>query len=102
MARLSDRERFARAFAGWCRAESLWQRRAALVSLVRIARHGDANFAGFSDLVLETASVNATSPERFLQTAVGWALRELPEAARELLEEHTRAKGPLSRSKARA
>lgn len=61
----------------WREARSVWQRRAANVAFVNLAGHGDANFAGFTRLMLETCSVTVRSGERFAQTGVGWLLREL-------------------------
>ena len=71
----------AEAVAGWCRAPTLWQRRAAAVSFVPAARRGDAAVPGLTELVLNVCAVNARDPERFSQTSVGWVLRELSHAA---------------------
>lgn len=86
-----DRGR-AEAIAGWRDAESLWQRRAAVVSFVSVAPQGEANFAGFTDLLLEACAANIRSADRFAHTGPGWALRELsraePERVREFVEAH--------------
>jgi 3-methyladenine DNA glycosylase AlkD len=74
-----DRSR-AEAVAAWCDAGSLWQRRAAVVSFVNVAARGEANFAGFSDLLLEACAANIQVADRFAHTGPGWALRELSAA----------------------
>jgi 3-methyladenine DNA glycosylase AlkD len=71
------------AIASWCTARTVWQRRAANVAFVNLARHGDQNFAGFTRLMLDTCAVTVRSPQRFAQTGVGWLLRELAEAERD-------------------
>ena len=71
-----DRGR-ATAIAAWRNAGSLWQRRAAVVSFVNVAPRGEANFAGFIDLLLEACVANIQVADRFAHTGPGWALREL-------------------------
>jgi 3-methyladenine DNA glycosylase AlkD len=61
----------------WCDADNLWRKRAAVVSFVNMAKHGDRNFPGFTELLLQTCGVVVQTPERFAQTGTGWALREL-------------------------
>ncbi len=68
--------------AGWRTSRTLWQRRAANVAFVHLAKRGEANFEGFTQLMLETCAVTVRSEERFAQTGVGWLLRELAEADR--------------------
>jgi 3-methyladenine DNA glycosylase AlkD len=68
------------AIAAWREAPTLWQRRAANVAFVNLAKYGDRNFEGFTTLMLETCAVTVQSAERFAQTGVGWLLRELAEA----------------------
>lgn len=81
------RRGFADQIAAWRGAKSLWRRRASTVAFVNIARHGDDNFDGFVDLMLETAAVTVQTRERFAQTGVAWMLRELSVAApREVTE----------------
>jgi 3-methyladenine DNA glycosylase AlkD len=65
--------------ASWCHAQTLWQRRAANVAFVNLAKQGEANFDGFTSLMLDTCSRNLRCDERFAQTGVGWLLRELAE-----------------------
>jgi 3-methyladenine DNA glycosylase AlkD len=65
------------AVAAWCEAEVLWRRRASVVSFVNLAKHGEGNFAGFTQLLLGSCAVVVRSPERFAQTGTGWALRQL-------------------------
>lgn len=78
--------------AGWSRTASLWQRRAAVVAFVRVARAGDENFPGFTDLVLDACARNLTSDERFAHTGPGWLLRELsitePDRVRAFVDAH--------------
>jgi len=70
-------EACARAIAEWRHAKNLWQRRAAGVAFVNLAKHGDANFEGFTDLLLTICAATIQHPERFAQTGTGWVLREL-------------------------
>jgi 3-methyladenine DNA glycosylase AlkD len=69
------------AIAGWSRAPSLWQRRAAVVAFVKLAPRADKHFDGFIDLVFGACAANLVSPERFAHTGPGWVLRELSKAA---------------------
>jgi 3-methyladenine DNA glycosylase AlkD len=86
-----DRDARASAVAAWRDADTLWQRRAAAVSFVPLARRG---VAGVTDLVLEVCAANARDPARFSQTSVGWVLRELsrtePERVAAFADEHER------------
>lgn len=81
----------AEAIAGWCRADTLWQRRAAAVAFVNLAPK-PAPFAGFADLLVEVGHANAADPTRWSQTSVGWLMRELsveePEVVRRFVDEH--------------
>jgi len=70
-------EACARAIAAWKTAENLWQRRAAGVAFVNLAKRADENFSGFSDLLLEVSAATVKHAERFSQTGTGWVLREL-------------------------
>lgn len=72
-----DHQGIARALAAWCHEQPLWQRRASVVAFVKLAKRGDENFPGFSELLLGTSAIVVQSAERFAQTGVGWALREL-------------------------
>jgi 3-methyladenine DNA glycosylase AlkD len=76
----------------WRDAASLWQRRAAVVSFVYVAARGEANFAGFTDLLLEACAANIQATDRFAHTGPGWALRELsvaePERVRDFVDAH--------------
>lgn len=67
----------AAAIAGWARSSGLWQRRAAVVAFVPSAKRGDANFSGYTDLLLEACARNLRSKERWAHTGPGWLLREL-------------------------
>ena len=87
-----DRASTAPAIASWRDADTLWQRRAAAVSFVRVARLGEGALPGLTDVVLTVCAANARDPERFSQTSVGWVLRELshtaPAAVAAFVEEH--------------
>jgi 3-methyladenine DNA glycosylase AlkD len=84
----------ARAIAGWRTAENLWQRRASGVAFVNLAKDGDENFPGFTNMLLEICAATAEHPERFAQTGTGWVLRELslaePEQVTGFVETHIR------------
>ena len=87
-----DRRHRAEAIAAWRDAPTLWQRRAAAVSFVNLAPHGDEFFPGFTDLLVAVAARNVADRERFSQTSVGWLLRELsraePERVRRFVDDH--------------
>jgi hypothetical protein len=71
---LLERPGVTRALAQWRAAETMWQRRAACLALIRLAaREG----SGVGDQVLATCRVVVWSHERADQTAVGCVLREL-------------------------
>lgn len=67
----------ARAIAAWREADILWQRRAAGVAFVNLAKDGEANFAGFTEMLLTVCAATVRDPARFAQTGTGWVLREL-------------------------
>jgi 3-methyladenine DNA glycosylase AlkD len=67
----------AHAIAAWRSSEPLWQRRAAAVGFVNLAKRGEANFPGFNEMLLAVCAPLVASPERFAQTGAGWVLREL-------------------------
>jgi 3-methyladenine DNA glycosylase AlkD len=48
-----------------------------VVAFVDLAKHGDGNFVGFTEMVLDNCTRLLGSRERFSQTGVGWILREL-------------------------
>jgi 3-methyladenine DNA glycosylase AlkD len=87
-----DGRPMAEALAGWTEADSLWQRRAAAVALAPLAPRGDENFEGFVDLAIDVARATARDDARFMQTGVGWLLRELskadPRRVRDFVAEH--------------
>ena len=63
----------ARLISDWVKTgNTLWQRRAALVSFVNLAPKGT-----HADIILDTAAVLVQEEERFAQTGVGWVLRSL-------------------------
>jgi 3-methyladenine DNA glycosylase AlkD len=67
----------ARALSAWRDAKPLWQRRAACVAFVNLARHGGRAVPGLPATILANAAALARDPSRFAQTGVGWVLREL-------------------------
>jgi 3-methyladenine DNA glycosylase AlkD len=67
----------ARGISEWREADSVWQRRASVVGFANLAKKGDRNFPGFTEMVLDNCSHLLGSQERFAQTGVGWVLREL-------------------------
>lgn len=81
----------AEAVAAWRRADRLWQRRAAAVSLVRIAPRAD-ELPWLPELIFDVCAANAHDPARFSQTSLGWVLRELskadPARVARFVEEH--------------
>ena len=70
-------EACARAISEWRGANSVWQRRSSVVAFANLASKGDQNFPGFTEMVLDNCSHLLGSQERFVQTGVGWVLREL-------------------------
>jgi 3-methyladenine DNA glycosylase AlkD len=70
-------EACARAISEWREANSLWQQRSSIVAFANLAREGDGNFPGFTEMVLDSCTHLLESQERFVQTGVGWVLREL-------------------------
>jgi 3-methyladenine DNA glycosylase AlkD len=70
-------EACARAISEWREAGSVWQRRASVVAFANLASKGDRNFPGFTEMVLDNCTHLLGSQERFVQTGVGWVLREL-------------------------
>jgi 3-methyladenine DNA glycosylase AlkD len=70
-------EACARAISEWREANSVWQQRASVVVFANLAREGDQNFPGFTEMVLDNCTHLLGSQERFAQTGVGWVLREL-------------------------
>jgi 3-methyladenine DNA glycosylase AlkD len=87
-----DGRPMAEAIAAWRESEPLWQRRAAAVALAPLAPRGGDNFEGFVELAIDVADANAGDDERFMQTSVGWLLRELskraPQTVRDFVREH--------------
>lgn len=76
----AEGEQCARAIADWQRARNLWRRRAAGVAFVTSAPAGDANFPGFTKMLLDVCQSTVRYPDRFAQTGTGWVLRELSKA----------------------
>jgi 3-methyladenine DNA glycosylase AlkD len=67
----------ARAISEWREANSVWQQRSSVVAFANLAREGDQNSPGFTEMVLDNCTHLLQSQERFAQTGVGWVLREL-------------------------
>jgi 3-methyladenine DNA glycosylase AlkD len=70
----------AAAIAAWRTAENLWRHRASAVAFVNLAKQGESNFPGFTEMVLESCATLVQRTERFAQTGAGWVLRELSAA----------------------
>ena len=87
-----DGRPMAEAIAAWTESEPLWQRRAAAVALAPLAPRGDGIFEGFVELSIDVARANVRDEERFMQTSVGWLLRELskndPQSVRDFVRKH--------------
>jgi 3-methyladenine DNA glycosylase AlkD len=73
----------------WSRSPNMWVRRASIVSLIRLARQGQA-----LDLVYEIAARLHRDREDLIQKAVGWTLREAGKADMPRLERYLLANGP--------
>lgn len=75
----------------WSYADTLWTKRAALVSFVNLIPRTEPS-SGFDGRFTEAASRIAQDKRRFCQTAVGWAMRELsvrnPSAVEQFLLDH--------------
>jgi 3-methyladenine DNA glycosylase AlkD len=74
-ARPEELEARAGRVATWATAATLWQRRAGVVSFVKLAPAPP--FDGFVPLVLDACAANLVSHDRFAHTGPGWVLREL-------------------------
>lgn len=75
-----DRPTTARAVAQWRSAAPLWQRRAACVAFVPLAKDGASSVPELPALVEAAADALVLDPARFAQTGVGWVMRELAKA----------------------
>jgi 3-methyladenine DNA glycosylase AlkD len=75
--------------ATWSRDRSLWVRRASIVSLIGLARKGQA-----LGTLYGVARTLHPDREDLIQKAVGWALREAGKADQPRLERYLRAHGP--------
>jgi 3-methyladenine DNA glycosylase AlkD len=73
----------------WSKDGNMWVRRASIVGLCPLARHGQA-----LDLVYEIARRLHVDKEDLIQKAVGWALREAGKTDPGRLERYLRANGP--------
>ena len=75
--------------ASWTAHPNMWVRRAAAVSLVRLAARGLA-----LDLAYGVADALRADPEDLIRKAAGWLLREAGRTDRPRLERYLRANGP--------
>ena len=75
--RTAGRAEVARQLAAWRHADTTWQRRAACLAFLELARDGDAALDGLVSLALAICATVVWSHERTDQVAVGWLLREL-------------------------
>lgn len=75
--------------AAWGGHRNLWVRRAGIVSLIPLARKGQA-----LDLLYRAARALHSDREDLIQKAVGWALREAGKANPARLERYLLANGP--------
>lgn len=75
--------------AGWVRHRNMWVRRAAAVSLVRLAARGRS-----LDEAYGVARALTADREDLIQKACGWLLREAGKADPGRLEEYLRVHGP--------
>lgn len=71
----------AEAIAAWHTAPGIWRSRAAAVAFVNLLPATEEPIPGLRDLVLEACAANVQRHERFAQTGVGWAIRELSRGA---------------------
>ena len=79
----------ARAIVKWKSSKPLWQRRAAAVAFVNLAKRGV-----FAELIVETCEALVEDSERFAQTGAGWVLRELKHAEPKLVADFIREHEP--------
>lgn len=81
-----------RAIGEWVYTEDLWLRRAGLVGFVNHAAISPEIFDGFTDLLFETCKATVSDERRWIQTAIGWLLRELsrrePEKVEQFISDH--------------
>jgi 3-methyladenine DNA glycosylase AlkD len=97
----SDPRQLADQLIAWTTSDELWVRRAGLVAFVNLAPHGDARLAGLTARVIEGAQHNVADPRRFVQTSVGWVLRELSKSQPDEVRAFVAAHGDRMSSEAR-
>ncbi len=76
----------AETLTGWRDAPGLWRRRASMVGLVPVVGEGDAVIPGLTWLTVDTCASHAADDRRFIQTGIGWTMRELSTAEPETVE----------------
>lgn len=78
--------------SAWATAPSPWSRRCSLVAYVPLAAGDPPVLPDLEGRLLATAAMLAPDGERFVQTAIGWTLRELsdvaPDAVHGFLDAH--------------
>jgi 3-methyladenine DNA glycosylase AlkD len=79
----------AREMRAWSKDRNMWVRRASIVALIPLTRHGES-----LDLLYEIARRLHADREDLIQKAVGWALREAGKTDMARLERYLRANGP--------
>src|SRR5262249_36122002 len=79
----------ARSMRDWAKDRNLWVRRASIVSLIPLARKGEA-----LDILYGNAARLHRDKGDLIQKAVGWALREAGKADEARLERYLREQGP--------
>lgn len=94
LASLKQGEKFDDCLVDWKYDPNIWVRRAALVTFIKRASHGDKqpNYKGFTDKLFGMCEECVKYDHRFNQLAVGWLLRELSltdkEAVKKFLHKH--------------
>ena len=78
--------------AGWTDAPSMWRRRAAAVSFVPVVLAGTESVSWLIETVLGVCGRLVGEDARFIQTAIGWVLRDVsndsPDRVAEFLTAH--------------
>ena len=82
----------------WARDDSLWLRRCAIISQLRLRERTD------TDLLTDVVDANLDDREFFVRKAIGWALRDYaftdPDWVRRFVAERSDRMSPLSRREA--
>ncbi len=93
--RSAERSALAVAIAAWSQGQSVWQRRAACVAFVGHAPGGRGFLPELPELLIGACASLVAEQQHFVQTGVGWTLRELavpePSVVVTFAEEHARS-----------